>query len=169
MRWRVCVLWISKLIHLLNLMCVLYRWKIIHGTDFSYYNCIFEILIFFCVLWMFFGWPGFISLCCPNGTREFLSKGVFLLPSGRGWQYSWKIILLGSKPTCLFHPCIQRSPVLMSNHITSVQGWKWSGIVRKNLWTTFNIIFHIFTWKRKRNGNSGRETETVISGNKKTK
>jgi len=27
-------------------MSVLYRWKIIHGTDFPYYNCIFEILFF---------------------------------------------------------------------------------------------------------------------------
>ena len=80
---------------------------------------------------MFFGWPGFISLCCPNGTRDFLSEGFFVAQREGGGMFM-DDNPFGEQTHVSFPPLIQRTPVLVSNHITSVSN---------SLLTTFNFIF----------------------------
>ena len=53
-------------------MSVLYRWKIIHGTDFAYYNRIFEIFVFYVFLNVFL----LAGICIPVLPKR--TQGIFL-------------------------------------------------------------------------------------------
>jgi len=98
-RLCLCLCWLC-----ISLVMYIFMY-IVEICDFS----ISEICDFFLTVWMYFRWPGFLSLRIPNGVTEFLPDGPTVTWWGEG-SMCMEEIPFGVYIHVFFHPSIQRSP-----------------------------------------------------------